>query len=134
MRPRKVLLYVSSSEQDISVMRFMLKTNRYRVLSATTSDQAVSLFTETAVDLVLVDYEMRPGSGAEIVTKLKELAGYVPMVLLGDPRTISGPMHDADGLWDKTRMPASELLERIKVMSAKKRGPRVGWKQRLVPA
>ena len=47
------------------------------------------------------------------------------MILLGDPQKMSGEMHAADALLAKN-CSAQELLERIKIMSARKRGPRKG--------
>lgn len=61
------------------------------------------------------------------------MAPHVPMVLLGDLQAMSGEMHLADALLAKKNCSAQELLERIKVMSARKRGPRKGA-QRLVHA
>jgi hypothetical protein len=60
------------------------------------------------------------------VDRLKEIAAHVPMVLLGDPQKMSSEMHAADALLAKKNCSAQELLERIKVMSARKRGPRKG--------
>ena len=34
MRPKKVILCVDDNEQELSVLKFMLTTNGYRVLSA----------------------------------------------------------------------------------------------------
>jgi hypothetical protein len=48
------------------------------------------------------------------------------MILLGDPQRMGGEMHAADALLAKKSCSAHELLERIKIMSARKRGPRKG--------
>jgi DNA-binding response OmpR family regulator len=48
------------------------------------------------------------------------------MILLGDPQKMNGLMHGADALLTKKNCSPQELLERIKVMSARKRGPRKG--------
>jgi two-component system response regulator CpxR len=55
------------------------------------------------------------------------------MVLLGDPQKMNGQIHGADALLAKKTCTPQELLERIKIMSARKRGPRKGV-QRLVGA
>jgi DNA-binding response OmpR family regulator len=125
MRPRKVVLYVSVSEQEQSVMRFMLETNRYRVLSAASEEQAVSIFINTIADLVLVDYEMGLESGNQVTAAMKELAPHVPIILLGDVAVIRGEGIAADCALPRG-IRTCELLERIKVMSARKRGPRKG--------
>jgi CheY-like chemotaxis protein len=131
MRPKKVILCVDDNEQELSVMKFMLVTNGYRVLAATNGQEAIELFTENAVDLVLADFSMPQMSGDQLVVRLKKHASHVPMVLLGDPQKMNGQIHGADALLAKKTCSAQELLERVKVMSARKRGPRKGV-QRLV--
>jgi two-component system response regulator CpxR len=126
MRPKKVILCVDDSEQDLSVLKFMLATNGYRVLSATAGLEAIEIFSENAVDLVLADAAMPQMDGDQLVRRLKQIAAHVPMVLLGDPQKMIGQVHAADALLAKKTCTPQELLERIKVMSARKRGPRKG--------
>jgi len=125
MRPKKVILCVDDNEQELSVLTFMLATNGYRVVSATTGQEAIAIFGETAVDLVLADFAMPQMNGDQLVQRLKEIASHIPMILLGDPQKMGGDMHAADALLAKN-ISAQELLERIKIMSARKRGPRKG--------
>lgn len=133
MRPKKVILCVDDNEQDLSVLKFMLVTNGYRVLSATAGLEAIELFSDNAVDLVLADAAMPQMDGDQLVRRLKQIAAHVPMVLLGDPQKMIGQVHAADALLAKKTCTPQELLERIKVMSARKRGPRKGV-QRLPQA
>lgn len=126
MRPKKVILCVDDNEQDLSVLTFTLSTNGYRVLPATDGQEALRLFAEHTVDLALVDYAMPQMNGDQLVGKLKQIAAHVPMILLGDPQKMSGQIHAADALVSKKTCSSHELLERIKLMSARKRGPRKG--------
>jgi two-component system response regulator CpxR len=126
MRPKKVILCVNPNDQELSVLTFMLSTNGYRVLAATTGQEAIAMFTRVQVDLVLADCALPQMNGRQLVERLKLIAGHVPMILLGDPQAMGGEMHVADALLGKKSCPAQELLERIKVMSARKRGPRKG--------
>jgi two-component system, OmpR family, response regulator CpxR len=48
------------------------------------------------------------------------------MILLGDAQAANGEIHVADAVMAKKELLHAELLERIKVMSARKRGPRKG--------
>lgn len=108
-------------------MTFMLSTNGYRVLSATSGQDAISLFAETpVVDLVLADHAMPQMNGNQLVNRLKQIASHVPMILLGDPQAMGGQIHLADAMLAKKQCSTQELLERIKIMSARKRGPRKG--------
>jgi CheY-like chemotaxis protein len=132
MRPKKIILCVDDNEQDLSVLKFMLATNGYRVVSATTGEEAIGIFAETPVDLVLADFAMPQMNGSQLVDRLKRTAPHVPMILLGDPQRMGGEIHSADALLAKKNCSPQELLERIKVMSARKRGPRKGT-QRMTP-
>jgi two-component system response regulator CpxR len=133
MRPKKVILCVDDNEQELSVLKFMLATNGYRVVSACTGQEAIGIFAGTQVDLVLADYAMPQMNGNQLVDRLKHIASHIPMILLGDPQRMGGEMHAADALLAKKSCSAQELLERIKVMSARKRGPRKGA-LRMAPA
>jgi CheY-like chemotaxis protein len=130
MRPKKVILCVDDNEQDLSVLKFMLSTNGYRVLAATNGAEAISIFGDTAVDLVLADFAMPQMTGDQLIRRLKQIAAHVPMVLMGDPQKMEGQIHVADALLAKKTCSPLELLECIKVKSARKRGPRKGM-QRL---
>lgn len=133
MRPKKVILCVDDNEQDLSVLKFMLSTNGYRVLSANSGQEAVSIFAENLIDLVLADFFMPQMSGDQLVNRLKQIGSHVPMILLGDPQKMSGQIHSADALLAKKTCSPQELLERVKIMSARKRGPRKGM-HRMAPA
>ena len=132
MRPKKIILCVDDNEQDLSVLTFMLSINGYRVVSANNGADASDIFSDTAVDLVLSDYAMPQMNGDQLVNRLKQIASHVPMILLGDPQKMGDQMHGADALLAKKGCSPQELLERIKIMSARKRGPRKGT-TRMVP-
>jgi two-component system, OmpR family, response regulator CpxR len=124
LRPKKVILWVNDNEQELSVMSFMLNTNGYRVLATASCEEAIELFSGTRIDLVLSDYVMPQMNGSRLVGRLKQIASHVPMILLGDPQTMGGELHQADALVSKKHCTSLDLLERIKIMSARKRGPR----------
>jgi CheY-like chemotaxis protein len=126
MRPKKIILCVDDNELELSVLKFMLSTNGYRVLSATNGQEAVTIFSETQVDLVLADFAMPQMNGGQLVERLKQIASHVPMILLGEPQKMGSELHRADAMLAKKNCSPLELLERIKVMSARKRGPRKG--------
>lgn len=126
MRPKKVILCVDDNEQELSVLTFTLAINGYRVLSARSGQEAIGMFSGATVDLVLSDYSMPQMNGDQLVNRLKQIASHVPMILLGDPQKMGGDLHAADALLAKKNCSAQELLERIKIMSARKRGPRKG--------
>lgn len=131
MRPKKIILCVDDNEQELSVLSFMLSTNGYRVLSACNGQEAIEAFSTHAVDLVLSDFSMPQMNGGQLVGRLKELGSHVPMVLLGDPQAINGEGYAADAVLSKKNCSPAEMLERVKIMSARKRGPRKGAQRHL---
>lgn len=126
MRPKKIILCVDDNEQDLSVLSFMLSTNGYRVIATVIPDEAIEIFATSQVDLVLADFAMPRMNGAHLVRRLKQMGGHVPMILLGDPQAMSAEIHTADAMLAKKNCSPLELLERIRIMSARKRGPRKG--------
>ena len=126
MRPKKIILAVNGNEQELSVLAFMLSTNGYRVLSAANGEEAAGLLAENPIDLVLTYDGMPHWNGGQIVSRLKEIASHVPMILLCDPVRVAAQPHAADALLPKKNCTPLELLERVKNMSARKRGPRKG--------
>jgi two-component system, OmpR family, response regulator CpxR len=130
MRPKKIILCVNGNEQELSVLKFTLTTNGYKVVSAATVQEAIAAFGTVQIDLVLAEMNLPQTSGDQLLHRLKRIAAHVPMILLGDPQAGGGEIHVADAMLAKRNCSSMELLERIKVMSARKRGPRKGT-QRL---
>jgi two-component system, OmpR family, response regulator CpxR len=126
MRPKKIILCVNGNEQELSVLKFMLSTNGYKVVSAVTGQEAIGAFGSMQIDLVLTEMNLPQMSGDQLVQRLKKIASHVPMILLGDPQPAGGEIHLADAMLAKKNCTSMELLERIKTMSARKRGPRKG--------
>src|SRR6185312_15244912 len=122
MRPRKQILCVSPNEQDLSVLTFMLHTNGFKVLPACSLEDALYVFSNCGVDLVIGD--LPADENIAMARKMKTMIGLVPIMLLGGALLMQ--THGADAMIVKRNCSAAELLERIKVMITKKRGPRKG--------
>ena len=125
MRPKKVILCVDDNEQSLSLRKFMLETRGYRVLAASSGREAFEAFQQAGtVDLVLADLLMPEMDGAEVIRVLKELAPEVPMILISGKVRMYEKNTVADIFLPKGTYPAAELLERIRILLIKKRGPR----------
>jgi DNA-binding response OmpR family regulator len=127
---RKRILYVSASETDMRVMRYMLEIKGYRVIVATTGQQAIIAVSEALFDfdIALINFSMPNMNGIELVGRLKQIAPHIPMVILGDCKKVSGEMHRADAFLDKKTITSAELLERISAMIRRKRRPSKRYK------
>jgi len=127
MRPKKSILCVDDNEQLLSVRKFLLETRGYRVLTATTSHEALELLGSTmpgSLDLLLSDLIMPQMDGNELVRRAKQLHPGLPAMI------VSGTVHSfdracaADVFLPKGACSPSEMLERIRILVARKRGPR----------
>jgi two-component system response regulator CpxR len=125
MRPKKVILCIDDNEQSLSIRKFMLETRGYRVLGASSGREAIDLFQQAgAVDLVLTDLVMPEMDGAELIRVLKELAPEVPMMLVSGKVKMYEKGTRADVFLPKGTYAAVELLDKIRVLLIKKRGPK----------
>jgi len=129
MRPKKTILCVDHNEQALAVRKFMLETRGYRVLTALSGYDALELFRNGGIDLVLSDLVMPQMDGNEMVSRMKELSPEIPTILLSGTVKAFERANRADAFLPKGACTPAEVLERIRVMIARKRGP----KKVLVP-
>jgi two-component system, OmpR family, response regulator CpxR len=124
MRPKKVILCVDDNEQVLSVRKFLLETRGYRIVTARCGEEAIEKFRAGGVDLVLGDLVMPQMDGNEMVRRMKEIAPEVPMILISGSVRAFERANRADAFLPKGACTPIEMLERIRVMIARKRGPR----------
>jgi two-component system response regulator CpxR len=124
MRPKKTILCVDDNEQALAVRKFLLETRGYRVVIAPSAHDALEVFRNGGIDLVLSDLLMPQMDGNEMVRRMKDLSPEVPMMLVsGTVKAFERASH-ADAFLPKGACSPVELLERIRVMIARKRGPK----------
>jgi two-component system response regulator CpxR len=124
MRPKRTILCVDDNEQALSIRKLMLETRGYRVVACSNGDQALEMFKQGGVDLVLSDLQMPGMDGAGLVQKIKEISSTTPAILFsGKTRVYEKDLH-ADIFLPKGMYAPIELLERIRIMLVKKRGPK----------
>ena len=100
----------------------MLETRGYRVLACTGSPQALEHFKKGGVDLVLLDLTMPGLDGSKLIEEIKSISPHTPAILLSS----KAKMYDtkADVFLPKGMYAPAELLERIRVLLVRKRGPK----------
>jgi len=127
MRPKKTILCVDDNEQILSVRTFLLETRGYRVLSATNSLQALELVSSSlpgSIDLLLCDLILPQMDGNELVRRAKQLHPGLPAMIVSGTVNAFDRALAADAFLPKGAGTAAELLERIRVLVARKRGPK----------
>jgi DNA-binding response OmpR family regulator len=123
MTLKKTILCVDD-DHSLSIHRLTLETRGYRVLSANTTNGALEIFRLGGVDLVLSSTELPDGAGSHLACLLKELAPELPIVLLGGQARAIHTDAPVDLLLRKGSYQPAELLERIRLLMIKRRGPR----------
>ncbi len=124
MRPKRTILCVDDNEQALSIRKLMLETRGYRVLACTGGHQALEVFRQGGVDLVLSDLQMPGLDGAELVEKIKGISAGTPAILFSGKIRVYEKDMRADIFLPKGMYAPIELLERIRIMLVKKRGPK----------
>jgi two-component system, OmpR family, response regulator CpxR len=127
MRPRKLILCVEDNEQVLSVRKFLLETRGYRVLACATAAEALEYLQNApagSVDLLMSDLLMPQMDGNELVRRMKEITPEVPMMLVSGTVKAFDRANHADAFLPKGACNPLEMLERIRVMIARKRGPK----------
>ncbi len=124
MKPKRTILCVDDNEQSLSIRKVMLETRGYRVVTCTNSEDALRIFDEGGIDLVLSDLVMPGVDGAELIARIKKISPQTPAILFSG--SVKGYERDtvADVFLPKGMYAPAELLERIRVLLIKKRGPK----------
>lgn len=124
MKPKRTILCVDDNEQSLSIRKVMLETRGYRVLIANTAQHALEIFSRGGVDLVLTDLVMPDVDGTELIARIKSVSPATPTILFSGQIKIYEKDTQADVFLPKGMYAPVELLERIRLMLVRKRGPK----------
>jgi len=127
MRPRKTILCVEDNEQVLSVRKFLLETRGYRVLAIGSAAEALEYLQGAAqgsVDLLMADLIMPSMDGNELIRKAKQVHPGLPTLLVSGTVTSFDRAAAADAFLPKGACTPAEVLDRIRILVARKRGPK----------
>ncbi len=124
MKPKKTILCADADEQSLSIRKVMLETRGYRVLSYSSSEKALQRFQEGGIDLVLADLIMPGFDGTRLVEQIKSLSPETPAILLSSKVRSYDRESRADVFLSKGMYGPAELLDRIRLLLVRKRGPK----------
>ncbi len=102
----------------------MLETRGYRVVTCTSGQEALEQFKQGGVDLVLTDLIMPGLDGGKLIDAVKTLSPQTPAILLSGKVRIYDRDTRADVFLPKGMYAPAELLERIRLLLVRKRGPK----------
>ena len=126
MRPKKVILCVDDNEQALSIRKFLLETRGYRVLALLDPEEALERFRQGGIDLVLSDLNMPRMDGNELARRMKEIVPEVPILLMSGCVKAFDRATCADYFLPKGACSPLDVLDRVRMMLARKRGPKKG--------
>lgn len=124
MRPKKKILLVSESDIRLSEYRFLLMMHGYKVFASEALSTALNAVVVDQPDAILV---LLPFAKADEL--IRRTRGTITVAIANDPEEL--PTFVCDAVLG-AKVPAAELLERLKIWTARKRGPKKGSK--LVPS
>ncbi|HEX8817186.1 MAG TPA: response regulator [Terriglobales bacterium] len=124
MKPKRTILCVDDNEQALSIRKVMLETRGYRVIACNGGEEGLERFKKGGIDLVLTDLIMPGVDGCKLIEEIKNISPRTPTVLVSGKVRIYERDMKADAFIPKGMGSPAELLERIRMLLVRKRGPR----------
>ena len=124
MKPKRTILCVDDNEQSLSIRKVMLETRGYRVIACQNGQEALDHFKRGGVDLVLSDLIMPGFDGHRLIDEIKNLSPSTPAILFSGKIKIYERDLRADLFLPKGMYAPVELLEKIRLLLVRKRGPK----------
>lgn len=127
MRPRKTILCVDDDEQILSIRKFLLETRGYRVLAVRSATEAIAIVRESmpgSIDLLMTDLLLPQMDGNELCRRAKNLQPTLPALLISGTVANFDRATAADAFLPKGACSAAEILDRVRILVARKRGPK----------
>ncbi len=75
------VLCVENHPEYMDALKYMLETAGYRVMAATSGDQALRLLTTREIDGVLLEYDLPDATGTAVRAEMKRIKPDVPVLL-----------------------------------------------------
>lgn len=124
MKVKKTILCVDDNEQSLSIRKLMLETRGYRVVVCTSGEEALQIFNRGGIDLVLTDLVMPGMTGSDLVEQVKLISPNIPVILFSGKVRVCEQDTQADVFLPKGMYAPAELLERMRLLLVRKRGPK----------
>jgi two-component system response regulator CpxR len=124
MKPKRTILCVDDNEQSLSYRKIMLETRGYRVASYSRGEEALDRFKQGGVDLVVTDMAMPGLDGPQLIAAIKLLSPHTPAILISSKARVYEHESQADVFLARGMYAPADLLERIRLLLIRKRGPK----------
>ncbi|MGA8765110.1 MAG: response regulator [Candidatus Sulfotelmatobacter sp.] len=124
MKPKRTILCVDDNEQSLSHRKIMLETRGYRVASCPRGEEALERFKQGGIDLVVTGLSMPGLDGPSLIAAGKALSPQTPAILISSKVRIYAHESQADVFLARGMYAPADLLERIRILLLRKRGPK----------
>jgi two-component system, OmpR family, response regulator CpxR len=124
MKPKKTILCVDDNEQALSIRKILLETRGYRVVAVNNGDVALEVFRRGGIDLLLTDLLMPGLDGSRLIEEIKMMSPQTPAILISGRVKVYERETLADMFLPKGMYEPAELLEKIRLLLVRKRGPK----------
>src|SRR6266481_2054788 len=124
MKPKRTILCVDDNEQSLSHRKIMLETRGYRVASFSRGEDALERFKQGGIDLVITDMAMPGLDGPQLIATIKNLSPHTPAILISSKVRLYNHESQADVFLARGMYAPADLLERIRLLLVRKRGPK----------
>jgi DNA-binding response OmpR family regulator len=124
MKPKRTILCVDDNEQSLSHRKIMLETRGYRVATFARGEEGLARFLQGGIDLVIADMAMPGLDGPQLIAKVKEQSPQTPAILISSKTRIYNHDSQADVFLAKGMYAPADLLERVRLLLVRKRGPK----------
>lgn len=124
MKPKRTILCVDDNDQSLSHRKILLQTRGYKVAAFSRGEEALERFAQGGIDLVIADVAMPGLDGSQLVAKIKEQSPATPAILISSKVRIYDHDSKADVFLTKGMYAPADLLERIRLLLIRKRGPK----------
>jgi DNA-binding NtrC family response regulator len=112
LRPSTVILLIDDEPTPLSCRALLLQSEGYSVLKACSAEEALKVFRENHVDLVMSDHLLGSVTGAQVATEMKHLKPDVPVIIYSGVIEIPEGGDCADLFLSKTE-PVAIMLQQI---------------------
>jgi two-component system, OmpR family, response regulator CpxR len=124
MKPKRTILCVDDNEQSLSHRKIMLETRGYRVASFKRGEDAFTRFLQGGIDLVIADMAMPGLDGPQLIAKIKDASPHTPGILISSKVRLYDHASQADVFLAKGMYSPADLLEKVRLLLVRKRGPK----------
>ena len=103
------VLCVDDEVEALNLRKAMLESHGYRVLTATSAEEALKVFDSTEVDVVLTDHLLKGQTGTALAAEMRRRKPHVPIAIYSGVAQVPDDMDKADVFITKLVTP-EELL------------------------